>query len=535
MKDWPILSLLIIVPLLGVLVIMLGSVVKKKTIDDFSRSVALFFSLINFGLGLGMWWMFDSSAEGMQFVERSPWMEGYNIYYYLGIDGISLFFVLLTTFLVPICIIVSWNSIKKRLRDYMLLFLLLESLVIGAFTALDLILFYLFFEAVLIPMFFIIGIWGGDNRVYASYKFFLYTLFGSLFFLLGVIYIYLQSGTTDIIELQYVLPTYEMTAQKMLWLAFFTSFAIKVPMWPLHTWLPDAHVQAPTAGSVILAGILLKLGGYGFLRFSLPMLPDASHYYSNMVMILSIIAVIYTSLVALMQEDMKKLIAYSSVAHMGYVTAGIFSFKTQGVEGAVFQMISHGLVSAALFLCVGVLYDRMKTKEIAFYNGLTSKMPAFAVVFMIFTLASAGLPGTAGFVGEFMVLLGVFSVNKLYSALLALAMVLGAAYMLWLYARIMFGESNNKKLSHIPDLTWLERGAFWPIVILIILIGVYPKLVLADVTQSVTRVVEKVASVSEAAINNATDTIEEEEEAGGEAEAEAEAEAESTTDEIEDQ
>ncbi len=483
MNNFPILTILIFLPLIGAALIFFATDDKKSASKI--RWIALLTTLIEFIISLFLWASYDSNAPALQFVEKRAWIEGYNVYYSLGIDGISIFFVLLTAFLMPICILASWNSIEKRIKEYFICFLALETLVIGAFCASDIILFFFFFEAVLIPMFLIIGIWGGDNRVYAAFKFFLYTFFGSVFLLISFIFIYYHTNTTDIIELYDILPTYALGMQKWLWLGLFISFAVKVPMWPFHTWLPDAHVQAPTAGSVILAGILLKLGGYGFLRFSLPMFPDASHYYSDLVFILSIVAVIYTSLVALMQEDMKKLIAYSSVAHMGFVTAGIFAFNRQGIEGAIFQMISHGLVSGALFLCVGVVYDRMHTKEIAFYSGLTNLMPKFAVIFMTFMLASIGLPGTSGFIGEFLVMLGVFKANKLYGALIATGMVFGAAYMLWLYARVMFGEVKNKKLLSINDLNKRELIAFLPIVFLVIFLGIYPSLITGDISTSV--------------------------------------------------
>lgn len=483
MINIPILSILIFLPLIGAGLIFFLNHEKKALVS--AKSIALVTTIIEFILSLYLWAFYDSTSSALQFAEKKSWIDGFNVYYSLGIDGISIFFVLLTTFLMPICILSSWNSIEKRIKEYMISFLVLEALVIGSFCATDIILFFIFFESVLIPMFLIIGIWGAEDRVYAAFKFFLYTFFGSVFMLISFIFIYYHAETTDIFELYDILPTYTLEVQKWLWLGMFISFAVKVPMWPLHTWLPDAHVQAPTAGSVILAGVLLKLGGYGFLRFSLPMLPDASKYFADMVMILSIIAVIYTSLIALMQDNIKKLIAYSSVAHMGFVTAGIFAFNQQAIEGAIFQMISHGLVSGALFLCVGVVYDRMHTKEIAFYSGLTSLMPKFALIFMIFMLASVALPGTSGFVGEFLVLLGVFKANKLYAALLATGMVLGAAYMLWVYARVMFGEVKNKKLLAISDLNRNELIAFLPLVFLVIFLGVYPKVITEDIKSSV--------------------------------------------------
>ena len=401
--------------------------------------------------------------------------SGYNINYHLGIDGISLFMVLLTTFLMPLCILCSWESITRRTREFMIAFLLLESFVIGVFCALDLILFYVFFEGMLIPMYLIIGVWGGANRIYAAYKFFLYTLLGSVLFLHSVLYIYYRCNTTDIPALMHQVPLLSPYVQRWLWLGMFASFAVKVPMWPVHTWLPDAHVQAPTAGSVILAGILLKMGAYGYLRFSLPMLPLASHYFTPLIFGLSIIAVIYTSLVALVQEDMKKLIAYSSVAHMGFVTAGIFALNAQGVEGSIVQMISHGLVSAALFLCVGVVYDRLHTREIARYGGLVNIMPYYAFVFMFFTMASVGLPGTSGFVGEFLVLIGAFKAKTTLAVLIATGMVLGAAYALWLYRRVMFGELEKSDLMKMTDLSLREWTIFLPLAVAVLWLGIYPK------------------------------------------------------------
>lgn len=474
MIDFPIISWMIWLPLLGAF----GLFMIPTKNDNLFRLVATATTIITFIFSLILWMGFDNSTAEIQFLEKSEWINGYNIYYMLGVDGLSILFILLTTFLMPICIISSWYSITNRVREYMAAFLIMETFILGIFCALDFFLFYIFFESVLIPMYLIIGIWGGKDRVYAAYKFFLYTLAGSVFLLLAIIYIYVQVGTSDMIEITKASPSFNLEIQKLLWLAMFVSFAIKIPMWPVHTWLPDAHVQAPTAGSVILAGVLLKLGGYGFLRFSLPMLPSASHYFADFVFWLSVIAVVYTSFVALMQEDMKKLIAYSSIAHMGFVTAGLFAFNSQSIQGSIFQMISHGIVSGALFLCVGVLYDRCHTKEIAFYSGLTTLMPKYSLHFMVFMLASVGLPATSGFVGEFLVLLGVFDVSKMFSALLALGMVLGAAYMLWLYARVMFGQINNPELKKISDLNGVERISFWPITAFIIILGIYPALIL---------------------------------------------------------
>ncbi len=484
-----ILSILTFLPLIGAGLLYFLSIVLRKFSHEFRdilmKSVALAISLIVFILSLYIWQKFDPLSAAYQFEEKFEWISGYNIFYGLAIDGISLWFVLLTTFITPICILSSWKSVEKNITEYMICFLAMETFVIGSFLATDLLMFYILFEAVLIPMYLIIGIWGGDNRVYAAFKFFLYTLFGSLFLLLALVYIYLQSQTTYLPDLFILVSRYSPEIQNILWLAFFIAFAVKVPMWPVHTWLPDAHVQAPTAGSVMLAAVLLKLGGYGFIRFSLNFFPQACVYFADFVFWLSVIAVIYTSLVALMQEDMKKLIAYSSVAHMAYVTAGIFAMNQHGIEAAIFQMISHGIVSGALFICVGVLYDRMHTKEIKQYGGIAHKMPSYAFHFMIFMLASVGLPGTSGFIGEFVVLLAVFKVNKIYSMLLATGIVLGAAYMLWLYARVMFGKMHNEKLKTIHDLNIYEKISLWPITIMIFILGVYPNLIFQDLHISV--------------------------------------------------
>ena len=388
-------------------------------------------------------------------------------------DGISVFFLVLTTFLVPICILASWEAIATRVREFMIAFLVMETLMVGVFCSLDFVMFYIFFEGQLIPMFLIIGVWGGAQRVYSAFKFFLYTLVGSVLFLLAILFMYLAAGTTDIPTL--LAHDFAPAVQTWLWLALFASFAVKLPMWPFHTWLPDAHVEAPTAGSVILAGILLKMGGYGFLRFSLPMLPDASAFFVPFVYSLSVVAIVYTSLVALMQEDMKKLIAYSSVAHMGIVTIGIFTFTSQGIEGGIIQMLSHGIVSAALFLCVGVVYDRTHSREIAHYGGLVHRMPVYAAVFMVFTLAAIGLPGTSGFVGEFMVLVGAFQSNTWVAVLALTGVILGAAYMLWLYRRVIFGEMTREDLKSITDLNWRETGIFVPLVSLALVLGLYPE------------------------------------------------------------
>jgi NADH-quinone oxidoreductase subunit M len=469
--DLPILSLITFLPLAGAAFILLvrgePAVVARNV-----RWVALWTSLIVFVLSIGVWMAFDPSTAAFQFVERAAWMPGFNITYHLGVDGISLPFILLSALLTPICILASWVSVTDRVKEYMVAFLVMESMMIGMFCALDLILFYVFFEATLIPMFLIIGVWGGPRRVYAAFKFFLYTLAGSVLMLLAMLTMYLVAGTTDIPTL--LNYDFSPRLQTWLWLAFLASFAVKVPMWPVHTWLPDAHVEAPTAGSVILAAVLLKFGGYGFLRFSLPMFPEASIQLAPLIFGLSVVAIIYTSLVALAQEDMKKLIAYSSVAHMGFVTIGAFTMTVQGIEGAVFQMLSHGIVSAALFLIVGVVYDRMHSREIATYGGLVHRMPIYAAVFMLFMLASVGLPGTSGFVGEFLVLIGAFSVNSWLAALAALGIILGAAYMLYLYRRVIFGALTKESLKRITDLTPREVAVFAPLVVLVLWMGIYP-------------------------------------------------------------
>ena len=469
------LSALILLPLVGALAILLFTRGQSEDTAKEARYIALFTALLTFGVSLLLWVGFDPSTAEFQFVESRSWFVGLNISYQLGIDGISLFMVLLTTFLIPVCVLCSWESITMRTRAFMVNFLILESMVVGVFCALDAVMFYLFFEGMLIPMYLIIGIWGGKNRIYAAYKFFLYTLAGSVLFLVAIIYLYLQFGTTSIPEFIKQAPGLPLHVQQWLWLAMLASFAVKVPMWPVHTWLPDAHVQAPTAGSVILAGILLKMGAYGFLRFSLPMLPDASHHFTWLVYTLSIIAVVYTSLVALVQTDMKKLIAYSSVAHMGFVTIGIFAMNLQGLQGAMIQMISHGLVSGALFLCVGVVYDRMHTREIASYGGVVNVMPRYALYFMFFTMASVGLPSTSGFVGEFLILLGAFKANTWVALLATTGVVLGAAYMLWLYRRVIFGDITNEEVRHMPDMNIREIVFFVPLVLMVLWIGLYPK------------------------------------------------------------
>ena len=468
----PLLTILTFAPLVGVLAILIIRHDDPKVVATNARNVALFVTTGVFVLSLILWFSFDKTTADFQFVEQVPWMEDFGIEYHMGVDGISVLFVLLTTLLTPICILASWNSIQERVKEYMISFLILETFMIGMFCALDLLLFYIFFEAVLIPMFIIIGIWGGARRVYAAFKMFLYTLLGSVLMLVAMLTMYYHAGTTNVVELmEYSFP---IETQKWLWLAFFASFAIKVPMWPVHTWLPDAHVEAPTAGSVILAGVLLKFGGYGLLRFSLPMMPEASVYFTPLVFSLSVIAVVYTSLVALAQEDMKKLIAYSSVAHMGFVTIGVFTFNTQGIEGAIYQMLSHGVVSAALFLIVGVVYDRIHTREIDAYGGLVSRMPKYAIVFMFFAMASVGLPGTGGFVGEVLVLVGVFKVNTWVAALASLGVILGAAYTLYLYRRIIFGELTKENLMKIKDMSRREMLIFAPLLIITLWMGIYP-------------------------------------------------------------
>ncbi|MDJ0934627.1 MAG: NADH-quinone oxidoreductase subunit M [Kiloniellales bacterium] len=437
-----------------------------------ARWTALFASGFVFLLSLLIFQNFQPGTAEFQFLEEVPWLPDYGINYKMGVDGISVLFVLLTTLLTPICILASWEAIQSRVKEYMIAFLVLEALLVGMFCALDLVVFYIFFEGVLIPMFLIIGVWGGVRRVYAAFKFFLYTLAGSVLMMLAILAIYFTAGTTDIPTL--LTTRLPADLQFWLWLAFFASFAVKVPMWPVHTWLPDAHVEAPTAGSVMLAGVLLKMGAYGFVRFSLPMLPEASVFFTPLIYSLSVVAVIYTSLVALAQEDMKKLIAYSSVAHMGFVTIGIFTVTQQGIEGALYQMLSHGIVSAALFLIVGVIYDRLHTRLIERYDGLVERMPAYALFFMIFMLASVGLPGTGGFVGEVLVLVGVFQVNTWVALLAATSMVLGAAYMLYLYRRVIFGVMTKEDLKGILDIGWREKAVFAPLIVLVFWMGIYP-------------------------------------------------------------
>ena len=466
---WPILSTITFLPLVGALLIaaLRGG---DESADRNARFIALWTTLVTFALTLLLWRDFDPSTAQFQFVEQRAWLRV--IKFHMGVDGISLPFVLLTALLMPLCILASWQSITERVNEYMIAFLVLETLMLGVFTSLDLVLFYLFFEGGLIPMFLIIGIWGGPQRVYASFKFLLYTLAGSLLMLLAIMAIYWEAGTTDIPTL--LTHGFPPQMQTWLWFAFLASFAVKLPMWPVHTWLPDAHVEAPTAGSVILAGILLKMGGYGFLRFSIPMFPLASAEFAPLIFALSVIAIIYTSLVALAQEDVKKLIAYSSVAHMGFVTIGVFTLTLQGLQGGIFQMLSHGIVSGALFLCVGVIYDRMHTREISAFGGLADRMPIYAFCFMVFTLANIGLPGTSGFIGEFLSLLGAFRINTWVAFLAAIGVILSAAYALWLYGRVIFGKLEKPALKDITDLSWREVAVMTPLVVLTIIFGFYP-------------------------------------------------------------
>ncbi len=495
--GFPLLSLLTWLPLVGAAVI-LSVRGDEAAVAANARWTALWTSLIVFALSLLLWVRFDQSDPAFQFVETVSWLPQWGITYKLGVDGISVLFVLLSTALTPICIVASWESITVRVREFMLAFLLLETMMVGMFCALDFVVFYMFFEGVLIPMYFIIGVWGGPRRVYAAIKFFLYTLAGSVLMLLALLLMWYVAGTTDIPTL--LRTPFPVAMQTWLFLAFLASFAVKVPMWPVHTWLPDAHVEAPTAGSVILAGVLLKMGAYGFLRFSLPMLPNASASLAPLIFALSVMAVVYTSYVALAQQDMKKLIAYSSVAHMGVVTIGIFTFNIQGISGALFQMLSHGIVSAALFLCVGVIYDRIHTREIARYGGLADRMPAYAFVFMLFTLASVGLPGTSGFIGEFLVLVGAFKVNFWLALLGSLGMILGAAYMLYLYRRVIFGVITRADLRDILDLSPREVAVFAPLVVLTLWMGIYPSSFSGFWDASVSAMVEHHRAALEAAV-----------------------------------
>ncbi len=487
----PILSIVTFLPLAGALFVALLS---REAVQNI-RYATLWTTLITFAISLLIWVNFDPTTPGFQFVEERAWLGP--IKYKMGVDGISMLFVILTTFLMPLCILASWESVEDRVKEYMIAFLVLEALMIGVFCALDLVLFYLFFEGGLIPMFLIIGIWGGARRVYASFKFFLYTFLGSVLMLLAMMAMYWQAGTTDItVLLQTKFPE---NMQLWLWLAFFASFAVKMPMWPVHTWLPDAHVEAPTAGSVILAGVLLKMGGYGFLRFSLPMFPDASATLAPLVFALSVVAIVATSLIALVQEDIKKLIAYSSVAHMGFVTMGIFTFSQQGIDGAIFQMLSHGLIASALFLCVGVVYDRLHTREIKAYGGIVERMPIYAVIFLIFTMGNVGLPGTSGFVGEFLTLLSAFKVNTYVAFFATTGIILSAAYALYLYRRVIFGPLEKPSLKALADVSPRELAILLPLVVLSILLGFYPAPILDVTAVSVKALVTSIESANQAA------------------------------------
>jgi len=481
----PILSSLILLPAIGAFFIFFVKSNNKKY--QSSKYVALFISLANFLLSLYLWFIFDNTVSEFQFVENRKWIAGF-VNYKVGVDGISILFIILTTFITPLCIISVNSTIENRLKDFLIAILLMETLMIGVFCSLDLLVFYLFFEGGLIPMFLIIGIWGGERRVYSAFKFFLYTLLGSVLMLVAIISIYWMTGTTDVEKLYEI--GIDTKYQNLLWLAFFTSFAVKTPMWPVHTWLPDAHVEAPTAGSVLLAAILLKMAGYGFIRFSLGLFPIASEYFIPLIYLLSLVAIIYTSLVALMQDDMKKLIAYSSVAHMGFVTLGIFTMTQQGIEGSIFQMISHGLVSAALFLCVGVIYDRMHTRLISQYGGIVSIMPKYAILLMIFTLGAIGLPGTSGFIGEFLILMGTFKKNFLVATIASLGVILAAAYMLWLYKRVVFGKLINDNLKKMVDLKKSEILILWSLAVPTILFGFYPEPLINTIEVSVSNLIE---------------------------------------------
>ena len=484
--NFPILSSLILLPLVGSLFVLFIKDNASKNYQN-SKYVALFVSFANFLISIYLWYLFDNSTSEFQFIENKQWLKGF-VNYKVGIDGISILFILLTTLITPLCIISIINSINFRVKEFLIAILVMESLMIGVFCSLDLIIFYLFFEGGLIPMFLIIGIWGGERRVYSAFKFFLFTLLGSILMLIAIITIYWTAGTTDVIQL-YELGI-DLKYQNLLWLAFFSSFAVKTPMWPVHTWLPDAHVEAPTAGSVVLAAILLKLAGYAFIRFSLGLFPIASDFFTPLIYFLSLIAIVFISLVALMQDDMKKLIAYSSVAHMGFVTLGIFTLTQQGIEGSIIQMISHGFVSAALFVCVGVLYDRSHSRMISTYGGVVSIMPKFSIVFMVFTLAAIGLPGTSGFIGEFLILVGAFQKSFLVAAIASLGVILAAAYMLWLYKRVVFGNLINKKLLKMPDLNKSEIFILWSLVIPTVFFGFYPEPLINTVEVSVNNLIE---------------------------------------------
>jgi len=483
--NFPIISALILLPAIGSLFLIFSK--SNDQNNSTIKYVALFTSIVNFLLSIYLWYLFDPTTSAFQFVEDREWLIGI-VNYKVGVDGISILFVVLTAFITPLCVISVNNSVKKRLRDFLIAILIMESFMIGVFCSLDLVIFYLFFEAGLIPMFLIIGIWGGPKRVYSAFKFFLYTLLGSVLMLVAIISIYWIAGTTDVEKLYQlgIDPKY----QNLLWLAFFSSFAVKTPMWPVHTWLPDAHVEAPTAGSVLLAAILLKMAGYGFIRFSLGLFPIASDLFTPLIYVLSLIAIIFTSLIALMQEDMKKLIAYSSVAHMGFVTLGIFTIQQQGIEGSIIQMISHGLVSAALFLCVGVVYDRMHSRLISTYGGIVSIVPKYSVLFMLFTLAALGLPGTSGFIGEFLILMGAFKDNFLVAFVASLGVILGAAYMLWLYKRVVFGKLVNDDLNKLSDLDKSEYFILISLAIPTLFFGFYPEPLFNTIEVSINDLIE---------------------------------------------
>jgi NADH-quinone oxidoreductase subunit M len=483
--NFPIISALIFLPTIGSLFLIFSK--SNDQSNSTIKYVALFTSVVNFLLSIYLWFLFDETTSAFQFVEDRDWLIGI-VNYKVGVDGISILFVILTTFITPLCIISVNNSVKKRLRDFLIAILIMESFMIGVFCSLDLVIFYLFFEAGLIPMFLIIGIWGGPKRVYSAFKFFLYTLLGSVLMLIAIISIYWITGTTDVVKL-YELGI-DSKYQNLLWLAFFSSFAVKTPMWPVHTWLPDAHVEAPTAGSVLLAAILLKMAGYGFIRFSLGLFPIASDLFTPLIYALSLIAIIFTSLIALMQEDMKKLIAYSSVAHMGFVTLGIFTIQQQGIEGSIIQMFSHGLVSAALFLCVGVVYDRMHSRLINTYGGIVSIIPKYSVLFMLFTLAALGLPGTSGFIGEFLILMGAFKDNFLVAVIASLGVILGAAYMLWLYKRVLFGKLANNDLNKLTDLDKSEYFILISLALPTLFFGFYPEPLFNTIEVSVNDLIE---------------------------------------------
>ncbi len=489
--NWPLLTIITFLPTIGVLFLLMirGD---DEAVSRNARYVALWVSGFTFVISLALVLNFDSARSGYQFEEFREWLPNTGISYHLGVDGISMPFILLSTFLTPLAILASWKSITVRVREYMIAFLVLETMMVGMFASLDMLMFYLFFEGVLIPMFIIIGVWGGARRVYAAYKFVLYTLLGSVLMLVCMLAMYLEAGTTDIPGM--TAHGFSAGMQTLLFLGFFASFAVKVPMWPVHTWLPDAHVEAPTAGSMILAGVLLKMGGYGFIRFSLPMFPLASELFAPLIFTLSIVAVIYTSLVALAQSDMKKLIAYSSVAHMGFVTIGIFTLTEQGIAGAMFQMISHGLVSAALFFCVGVVYDRLHTREIDAYGGVAQVMPRYAVFFMFMMLASVGLPGTSGFVGEMLVLVGAWKASSWVAFFAATGLVLGATYMLWLYRRVMFGKVVSAEVEVMDRINGREIFIFVPLTILVLWFGVYPASLLDVMAGSIQQVLDSVAA-----------------------------------------